>query len=116
MKYVYLVDGNVVHEIQPGRSKDFPGVSIKDRFSAEYLARCVEVKDSVEVESGWIYDGETGKFSAPPAPEPVEADIVNPETLETPGKTPLPTVADNLMRMAIEQEYSIALLTIGMEV
>lgn len=116
MKYVYLVDGRTVHDIQPGKSKDFPGISIKERFSADYLAHCVEVRDSIEVESGWLYDSETGGFSVPPEPEPLETDIINTETLEAQGKTSMPTVADDLMRMVIEQEYSIALLTIGMEV
>lgn len=76
MKYVYLVDGRTVHEIQPGKSTDFPGISIKDRFSAEYLANCVEVKDSVKVESGWLYDKESGIFSAPPVVEanPIPVD------------------------------------------
>jgi len=109
MKYVYLVDGKTVHDIQPGKSKDFPSTSIKDRFSAEYLANCVEVKDSVEVESGWRYDSESGTFSAPPVVETVPAPVEEPVSAAVLEKIH-PSAVESLNSRIAEQETRIAAL------
>ena len=112
MKYVYLLDGKTVHDIQPGKSKDFPDKPIKDRFSAEYLANCVEVKDSVEVESGLLYDSESGTFSAPPVVEPAPMTIEEPVAAAA-FEEIQPSVMETLTAKIAEQETRIAALENG---
>ena len=70
MKYVYIVAG-LVHEVIPAINPAFPGIPIEVRYSPEFLADCVAVDEAVEVECNWLYDAETGTFSAPPVPEPI---------------------------------------------
>lgn len=65
-----LLDENRVREIIPDIDPVFPGVPIGDRYPAKFLARLLHVSDDTQVEQNWVYDPETGAFSAPPQPEP----------------------------------------------
>lgn len=74
---------NLVQEIIPDEDPIFPGVPITDRYSAEFLAECIEVDSKTTVEIGMFYDEETKKFREPdpePIPEPTPPDL---ESLRT---------------------------------
>lgn len=68
MKYVYMPDGKTVHEIQSEKDPLFPSLSIKKRFSADYLKHCVKVADDTVVETGWVFNDDTATFSEPHLP------------------------------------------------
>jgi hypothetical protein len=69
MRYVYIEEGKA-HEIIPEFDPVFPGVPMSERYSPDFIAKCVKAADSAAVEFGWIYDEGAGVFSAPPEPEP----------------------------------------------
>lgn len=47
-----------------------PGpVPMAERFHPDFLVSCMEAPEGVEVQEGWLYDGQS--FSAPPPPEVV---------------------------------------------
>jgi len=71
MKYIFLTN-NIVHEIIPDLDPVFPGVPIEQRYSPDFLSRCVAVEDAEEPPAGYMYDPQTGTFSAPPEPEETE--------------------------------------------
>lgn len=85
MKYVYMPDGKTVFEVLPEKDPLFPGVSIKKRFSAEYLDLCVKVPDDTEAESGWVFNSENKTFSEP-TPQPLvgeanDSEEISPEVI-----------------------------------
>lgn len=49
------------------------GFELEDCFHESLLHRFVEVEDENIVHAGYIYDSESGEFTAPPEPE-VEAE------------------------------------------
>jgi hypothetical protein len=69
MKYIYL-RGNITHEIINDINPTFPDVPIEQRYSVDFLSKCITVEDSVDVPIGYIY--ENGVFNPPVAEEPVE--------------------------------------------
>lgn len=73
MKYVFInkSNGNAVGAIVDAIDPQFPNIPIENRFSPEFLSNCVQVEDDAEVNSGMVYDFETGEFSEPEY-EPVE--------------------------------------------
>lgn len=73
MKYILLED-NKVKEIIPDFNPVFPGIPMEKRYPTAFIAQLIPVEDEVEVAQNWLYDPETGTFSAPPEPEPVELD------------------------------------------
>lgn len=79
MKYVYATDG-IVREIIPEINPAFPGIPIEERYTADFLDRCIVVSDDTEVEQNWICEG--GSFTPPPEPEP-ENDEADEESAET---------------------------------
>lgn len=107
MKYIYLHDGKSAHEIQPDNNPDFPDVPINERFSREYLSRCIVVDDDAEVQLGWIYEKETGTFNEPDISNTIEVNI-EPSALKS-----KPSLTDCIMTMLVDQEYRIALLELG---
>lgn len=82
-KYVYLINNIVVStfpEVDPAR----PDTPVTDLYAPDFLAQCIIVDETTETPSGWIYDRETGAFSAPPAPEPAPLpEPVTPEPTTT---------------------------------
>ena len=66
MKTVRLKD-NEVWEIIPEDA-----LPAADWYGPEFAEQCVEAPD--EVEQRWVYDLETGTFSPPPEPVPVEPE------------------------------------------
>lgn len=108
MKYIYLHDGKSVHEIQPENNPDFPGVPINERFSSEYLSRCIAVNDDIEVQPGWTYDKDTSAFYEPDFFSNILQVGTGPSKL-----TGEPSVTDYIMSMLVNQEYRIALLELG---
>lgn len=66
-----LLTNNIVTEIIPDENPVFPGVSIAQRYPADFVAGLLYVADDTEVAQNWMYDSETQTFSEPPAPEPV---------------------------------------------
>lgn len=67
-----LLSNNTVSEIIPDIDPVFPGIPIESRYTAKFVAQLLHVADDVEVQQNWVYDPESGVFSAPPEPEPVE--------------------------------------------
>lgn len=66
MKTVRLKN-NVVFEIIPEYA-----LPVEKWYGAEFAAECMEAPD--EVEQHWVYDPETGVFSEPTEPDPVEPE------------------------------------------
>ena len=78
--YIHL-ENNIVWEFVPEENPELPGVPLGERYPAEFIASLVFVEDTEGIEYGYIYDPETGTFSAPPEPEiPEEPEPVEPET------------------------------------
>lgn len=81
-----LLNNNTVSEIIPDIDPVFPGIPIENRYTAKFVAQLLHVADDVEVKQNWVYDPESGVFSEPPEPEPVEPgedpglDDTDPET------------------------------------
>ena len=65
MKHILLSPENTVLEIIPDENPALPGIPLEKRYSAAFLARLMPVEDGVEVDQNWVYDAETGSFSAP---------------------------------------------------
>lgn len=62
--YVFLMD-NIVREIIPEIDPVFPDLPIEARYTPDFLAQCVIVEDDSGVQTGDIYDPETGEFHKP---------------------------------------------------
>ena len=77
MKTVRLKN-NIVFEIIPEYA-----LPVEKWYGSEFAAECVDAPDNVE--QHWVYDPETGTFSAPPEPEP------EPEPVE-----PIPTIEERV--------------------
>ena len=78
MKYVYATDG-IVREIISEINPTFPDIPIEERYTADFLDRCIVVNDDTEVDQNWICEG--GGFTPPPEPEP-EDDEADEESAE----------------------------------
>lgn len=87
MKYILLNRGITV-EIIPELDPIFPDVPIHQRYSAEFLDKCVSVEDDVNVTTGMQYDYDNQTFG----------------TVVTSSK---------LLDMMLDQEYRISLLELG---
>ena len=68
--YIYVKD-NIVWEFVPAENPELPGVPIEERYPAAFIQSLIHVEEAAGIEYGYIYDPETGEFSAPPEPEPV---------------------------------------------
>lgn len=55
MKYVYIDNSRIVTEVIPDYVPEFPDIPVTKRYSKEFLSHCLEVNDSVNVESGMEY-------------------------------------------------------------
>lgn len=78
MQYIYVNDDFSVGAILCGEDPAFPGVPMEERFSADFLAKCVQVSDDTVIENGAKYDPESGTFYVPAPPAPPSVDE-NPE-------------------------------------
>ena len=70
---VVRVVNNIVVEIVPDYA-----LPVEKFYSAEFCSQCVDAPD--DVEQRWIYNPDSGSFSAPepePEPEPTDTDILN---------------------------------------
>ena len=65
MKYISIQDGQV-SEIVLAEDPALPGFALEQRFSPEFIATLVPVKDDVRVEPTWSYDAKKKKFAEPP--------------------------------------------------
>lgn len=63
MKYAYITNERIVHEVIPAFSDDFPGIPITERYAKDFLSRCLEVDDSVDVQAGMKYFPLENKFA-----------------------------------------------------
>jgi hypothetical protein len=97
MKYAYFNNG-VVEEIILENDPIFPGIAITERFSSEFLSRCIPLPDSTEVTRHWLYDLETGDFSPPIIPEEP------PEVEEDPPAPGQPTLTERIATLEEELE------------
>ena len=70
--YILLSASNTVAEIIPDEDPNFPSIPIGQRYAPEFVAKLLHVADDTAVKQNQVYDPETGTFSDPPAPEPVE--------------------------------------------
>lgn len=76
MNYIYLVN-NIVHEIIPEEHPDFPEIPITERYSEDFLSKCIIVEENVEVKQGWQYV--EGSFVEPISSKP---PIIPPDSIE----------------------------------
>lgn len=88
MQYIYVNDDFSVGAILCGEDPAFPGVPVEERFSADFLAKCVQVSDDTVIENGAKYDPESGTFYVPEPPAPPSVDEkpeqpVNPDAGES---------------------------------
>lgn len=67
-----LLNNNTVAEIIPDENPIFPGIPIEQRYAPDFVAKLLHVADDTDVKQNQVYDPETGTFSDPPVPEPVE--------------------------------------------
>lgn len=65
MKYVYINNDRIVHEVIPAFVDEFPGIPVTQRYSAEFLSHCLEVNDAVEVEQGMEFLPLENRFVSP---------------------------------------------------
>jgi hypothetical protein len=70
--YILLSASNTVAEIIPDEDPIFPGIPIGQRYAPDFVAKLLHVADDTAVKQNQVYDPETGTFSDPPVPEPVE--------------------------------------------
>lgn len=77
--YIHLHNGQISCLI-PEEDANFPGVSIKKRYSPEFLSGCIVKDDSYikkhNLHAGMAYDAETDTFSEP---KKVEIPLVTEE-------------------------------------
>lgn len=73
MRYVRMTNSKVV-EIIHDPSPAFPGVPLSRRYSSNFLASLIPVGDDVEVQPGWAYDPETGRYEEPQQEAAEEAE------------------------------------------
>lgn len=88
MKTVKLKD-NIVAEVIPEYA-----LPVEKWYGAAFAAQCMEAPD--EAEQGWVYDPETGAFSAP---------VEEPNPDEAPGLT-----MDDLAEAALDLETRLLML------
>ena len=69
MQYVVINKLKQAQEILLNEDPMFPGIPLEDRYSAEFLAECLVLPDTVEVIFGWEWDEETETFVEPEKPE-----------------------------------------------
>ena len=88
MKYIYL-SNNVVIEIIPEEDPIFPGIPITDRYSPDFLSKCVAVDENVVVNANDIYDPVTQTFSTPAPVDPPDPEPEQPTV-------PIPTIEERV--------------------
>ncbi|WP_027399093.1 hypothetical protein [Anaerovorax odorimutans] len=71
MKYCYL-EKNTVQEIIPEFVEIFPNIPIQERYSKEFLDKCIEVEEDISVEVGYTYEDGNFKESVSATPTIVE--------------------------------------------
>ena len=64
MKYIFVVN-NVVHDVIPEYSEDFPGVDVKKRYPEEFLKQCFIVEDDFDIENSYEYLETAKAFKKP---------------------------------------------------
>ena len=81
--FLYVDETCTLAEIIPEENPDLPGVAVEDRYTADFLAHCVQrTSDQMADESikvGMVYDKESDTFSALPEPEPKPEPEPEPE-------------------------------------
>lgn len=73
MNYI-RVDNNKAAEIIPEFNPVFPDIPIEERYEKDFVAKLIP-DETETVQVGWIYDPETGEFTAPLPPVPVPQNI-----------------------------------------
>lgn len=71
--YIYLMNDTAIQNI-PEEHPDFPGIPVEQRYTADFLAKCVKWPE--EVPQGYLWDG--AQFNPPPEPEPAEMEPMEP--------------------------------------
>ena len=101
MKYAFIQNGVVINII-PDEDPIFPGIAITERYSADFLASCVVVDDNVNIESGHMYDKNTGIFSEPI----IQYDEDDPQYEEIPSG---PTLAERTAALEAAMNFMLGL-------
>lgn len=87
MKYCYVNNNNIVEAVIPEFNPALPNVPMEKRYSASFVSKLIP-DETETVLQGYIYDNETGTFSAPPEPEEYIPDSSESEDVpETPSIT-----------------------------
>mgnify|MGYP006992612787 CR=1 FL=1 len=81
--YILLSESNYVAEIISDEDPVFPGIPIEQRYAPDFVAKLLHVADDTAVKQNQVYDPETGTFSDPPVPEPVEPPVPEPGYIST---------------------------------
>lgn len=83
MNYLYVNSDFVLQEVIQENDPLFPGVAVEDRYSDEFLSKCIRRTDeqisSEGIELGMLYDAEADTFKPAPAPEPEPEPKPEPE-------------------------------------
>lgn len=74
MNFLYVNEQMVLQEIIYENDPIFPGVAVEDRYSDEFLSKCIrrtaEQIESEGIEVGMVYDADSDSFTMPEEPEP----------------------------------------------
>jgi hypothetical protein len=81
--YILLSESNYVAELIPDEDPIFPGIPIEQRYAPDFVVKLLHVADDTAVKQNQVYDPETGTFSDPPVPEPVEPPVPEPGYIST---------------------------------
>lgn len=98
MKYIYLLN-NVVAEIILEIDDNFPGFTVTQRYSPDFLKKCIKVDNATEVSIGMIYENGIFKQYIPP---------------ETDYKPPTPPETVDMEQMLLDQDFRLSMLEINM--
>lgn len=83
MYYILHLMDNTVMEIIPEESPTFPGITAAQRYSPDFISRCITANDVSAIHTGMIYDPDTKTFSNPPAPDTPEPSALDLEAVKT---------------------------------
>lgn len=65
MQYILINSDNTVGEVIPEKDPLLIGFSIEQRYTREFLDKCIEVEDDVDVRQNDTYNPSTGEFTHP---------------------------------------------------
>ena len=99
MYYIHLMD-NAVTEIIPDENSTFPGIPITQRYTSDFISRCITADDVSAIHAGMIYDPTTKTFSEPPVPESTPVPVPTPTP--QPQSDPIGDLAETVSDLMVE--------------